>query len=38
MSKKIEVRFCGANGLGGAALTLKNKIMAAVPGVEIERV
>ena len=33
MSKKIEVRFCGANGLGSAALTLKNKIMQAIPGV-----
>jgi hypothetical protein len=33
MSKKIEIRFCGANGLGGSALTLKNKIMEAVPGI-----
>jgi hypothetical protein len=33
MSKKIEVEFCGENGLGGAALTLKNKLMEAFPGV-----
>lgn len=38
MSRKIKVEFCGESGLGGSALTLKNKIMEAFPGVEIERI
>jgi selT/selW/selH-like putative selenoprotein len=37
MSKTIEIEFCGENGLGGSALTLKNKILEAFPGVAIER-
>ena len=38
MSKKIEVEFCGESGLGGSVLKLKNKIMEAFPGVQIERI